>query len=318
MNYLNSLCTEAAQGNLVVVKDLLESNPDLVSSKQDDDNTPLHLAAENGHKDVIKVLLSRGTRIDAVNKCRNTSLYMAVLNGHKDVVEVLLANGAPVYDGPHLQIWYLCTAAEKGHKAVVEVLLQKTLNVLADANENIVTRRCAAHALGACGDVRAVETLCKLFEGADKDLQFEAARALGKLGNSVDLPRKIFFCEEMSIQSRIAALNALHTLGQYCTSQDYRPRFHKYRTPDAISYCRKMVSKADTKSRETATEMLRFLTYMRSGESDPSHLLIPSVSQPDSVADEQLLKSVPVNPDTEPISGSSPSKVTWWKRILGS
>lgn len=213
MNHLYSFCNEAAQGNLAAVKKLVTSNPDLISSKQDDDNTPLHLAAENGHK---------------------------------DVVEVLLANGAPVTDRAHLATDYMCVATEKGHKAVVEVLLPKTLAVLADTNENIRNRRSAASALGTCGDVRAVETLCKVFEGADEDLLMDAAYALSELGDPVDLPHKIFFCEEMSIPSRIAALNALHALGQYRKksyfsngSYFYKDSRYKYKTPDALSYCKK-------------------------------------------------------------------------------
>ena len=46
---------EAVKGNdISTVRKLINDNPDLVSSKDEDGFTPLHLAAANGYKDIAE------------------------------------------------------------------------------------------------------------------------------------------------------------------------------------------------------------------------------------------------------------------------
>ncbi|RPB22051.1 ankyrin, partial [Terfezia boudieri ATCC MYA-4762] len=59
--------------------------------------TALHLAAENGHLEVVKVLLDKGATMDATTWYKNrTALHMAAENGHLEVVKVLLDKGATI------------------------------------------------------------------------------------------------------------------------------------------------------------------------------------------------------------------------------
>ena len=55
----------AQKGKLGKVKALLTGNPDLISSKDRDGMTPLHWAAQEGHKDVAKLLLANGADVNA-------------------------------------------------------------------------------------------------------------------------------------------------------------------------------------------------------------------------------------------------------------
>jgi 26S proteasome non-ATPase regulatory subunit 10 len=49
---------DAAQdGDLAKVQALLRQNPSLISSKDNNGATPLHMAASGGHKDIVNVLL---------------------------------------------------------------------------------------------------------------------------------------------------------------------------------------------------------------------------------------------------------------------
>ncbi|KAM9426784.1 caskin-2 [Pholidichthys leucotaenia] len=57
--------------------------------------TPLHLAARNGHKDVIKLLLKAGIDINRATKA-GTSLHEAALYGKTEVVRLLLDAGVNV------------------------------------------------------------------------------------------------------------------------------------------------------------------------------------------------------------------------------
>uniref|UniRef100_A0A671KA54 CASK interacting protein 2 n=1 Tax=Sinocyclocheilus anshuiensis TaxID=1608454 RepID=A0A671KA54_9TELE len=89
-------------GRVKVAQLLLSSN--MVASLLEGDrkdgsdsncNTPLHLAARNGHKDVIRLLLKAGIDINRTTKA-GTALHEAALYGKTEVVRQLLDNGIDV------------------------------------------------------------------------------------------------------------------------------------------------------------------------------------------------------------------------------
>jgi ankyrin repeat protein len=87
--------------------------------------TPLMIAARDGHKRTVEVLLSVG-KVDISAKCgsRRTSLSLAALGGHKDTVEVLLSVGKAEVDTKDDNGYTpLMLATSMGHKNTVEVLL---------------------------------------------------------------------------------------------------------------------------------------------------------------------------------------------------
>jgi hypothetical protein len=87
----------ARSGDLEKVKSLVKEHPDLVSS-QDElyGQTPLHIAAFNGHKDVAEFLLANGADVNAKAKNGSTPLHLAAAKGYNGIVELLLANKADV------------------------------------------------------------------------------------------------------------------------------------------------------------------------------------------------------------------------------
>ena len=57
--------------------------------------TPLHLASQNGHKQVVDILLQRGSDVNARNAPgKETPLHLAAQNGHQYVVESLIQHGS--------------------------------------------------------------------------------------------------------------------------------------------------------------------------------------------------------------------------------
>jgi hypothetical protein len=57
-------------------------------------NTPLHIASQNGHIDLVKVLIEKGGDVNLVNKKNNTPLHMALSYDYIEVSEYLLKSGA--------------------------------------------------------------------------------------------------------------------------------------------------------------------------------------------------------------------------------
>jgi ankyrin repeat protein len=112
----------AVRGDWDEVNLLLKRDPKLVSNIGPMGKTPLHEAAENGHKAVVALLLANKADIEAKDDEHQTPLGAAAALGKKDIVELLLAHGANV-NGNHILDTPLHVAAINGHEDVVELLL---------------------------------------------------------------------------------------------------------------------------------------------------------------------------------------------------
>jgi ankyrin repeat protein len=56
--------------------------------------TPLHVAAEDGSSGLVKMLVSSGADVNAVDKNGATPLILAMQNKHDEIVEMLKLAGA--------------------------------------------------------------------------------------------------------------------------------------------------------------------------------------------------------------------------------
>ncbi|CAK8990518.1 unnamed protein product [Durusdinium trenchii] len=86
--------------------------------------TPIHIAANRGHLEVVRLLLEAGADKDAVRTDGATALFIAAKNGHLEVVRLMLEAGADKdavqTEGPTA----LFIAAQKGHFQAVQLLLE--------------------------------------------------------------------------------------------------------------------------------------------------------------------------------------------------
>jgi ankyrin repeat protein len=114
----------AAQGHKKVAKALLECHKDVVDTSDDKKRTPLHHAAMNDQEEMINYLLKRGANKEAVDQQDTTPLVLAAAWGKANAVKALIQGRAEVNttdkDGKSAVYW----AAQEGHVEVLEILLQ--------------------------------------------------------------------------------------------------------------------------------------------------------------------------------------------------
>jgi ankyrin repeat protein len=138
----NPLLTAVGNRQLKVAAFLLDHKANLEArSRSPGGDTPLLVAARQGDKEMVELLLNRGADVGAtVTQSRfdprlfgeqpggNTALHYAAEHGYKSVAEVLLAHGANVDAQSIARRTPLHLAAQKGFKAVAELLLAHGAN----------------------------------------------------------------------------------------------------------------------------------------------------------------------------------------------
>jgi ankyrin repeat protein len=119
---LHQAATAEAQ-NADVLEMLIARKAD-VNATDTNGLTPLHYAALADRAKSVKVLLGHGAHADVKDKVEgNTPLIIAAGEGYKDVVEVLLANGADVNDADKMGT-PLAWALHTGHTDVADLIRQ--------------------------------------------------------------------------------------------------------------------------------------------------------------------------------------------------
>ena len=114
------------QGHNDMVKLLLETGKADIESEDKDGRTPLSWAAGEGHEDMVKLLLETGkVNIESKDEYGRTPLLWAAERGREGVVRQLLETGKVNIESKdeygRTPLWW---AVEQGHKAVVKLLLE--------------------------------------------------------------------------------------------------------------------------------------------------------------------------------------------------
>ena len=78
----------------------------------------LFIASQNGHLDVVRLLLQKGADKDKANNNGTTPLLFASLNGHLEIVLLLLQKGADKDKANHNGMTPLFFASLQGHLVV--------------------------------------------------------------------------------------------------------------------------------------------------------------------------------------------------------
>jgi len=117
----------AALGSTADLRQQLDRDPSLITSRTKSGWTPLHMAAFAGNVENAKLLIDRGADLHARanNKFRNTPLQVALLTGEYDAAKLLLDRGADPLDRQAKGFTPMHEAAFLGRVDLIQLLLDR-------------------------------------------------------------------------------------------------------------------------------------------------------------------------------------------------
>lgn len=125
----------AESGDVKYVASLLLERDVQLDARDSNGLTPLYLAAQSGHAEIVSSLLAEGASVNSVGRFGRTPLHRAVRGGHISVVRALLSSpGIRLNDRQEGGDSALHEAASNGHTDIVELLIAAGADVNA-ANE---------------------------------------------------------------------------------------------------------------------------------------------------------------------------------------
>lgn len=163
---------------------IIRASPDCVDARNDRGRTPLHVAAQNGQHDIVKLLISKGAEVDARSGWKYTPLTFAAESGRRGVVVTLLDSGADLEavtrDGSTPLHRAVLKEGKNAQKLLAILLIRgascDTLN-----KEGLTALQSAVSA----GNLSNVRTLCVFgadpsFKNARGENAFDVSRSLEK------------------------------------------------------------------------------------------------------------------------------------------
>ena len=172
--------------------------------------TPLLVASEKGHLEVVRLLLSKeGIDINKPAKNGLTPLIFASWKGHLEIVRVLLSKeGIDVNKPKNEGITSLIIASFQGHLEVVRLLLSK---------EGVDVNKCAIHgdtAINSASFSGHLEVVKELVaQGADRRILFKGSKTAEDLAREKGHGEIADYLKSLRERDdEMSAANALHAL----------------------------------------------------------------------------------------------------------
>lgn len=166
---------------------------------------PLWCAAAAGFLKIVKLLVSKGAKVNSTTRTNSTPLRAACFDGHYDIVKYLVKNKADIEVANRHGHTCLMIACYKGHYRIAEYLLK--LN--ADVNRRSVKGNTALHDCAESGSLDILRLL--LAKGATMDVDHYGMTPLLAASVTGHLPivEHLISLESVSRDDRIAALELI-------------------------------------------------------------------------------------------------------------
>ncbi|XP_052072896.1 ankyrin-3-like [Mytilus californianus] len=144
-------------GDIYLVKWCLYHCITNVDQCRDDGASPLYIACQEGHIEVVQMLMNNKANI---NKCTDkgaSPLFIACEKRRPKVVQMLINNNADINKCTDKGVSPLCIACQEGHTEVVQMLINNTADI------NKCTDKGTSHLFIACqeGHIEVVQMLIK-------------------------------------------------------------------------------------------------------------------------------------------------------------
>ncbi|KAH6676237.1 ankyrin repeat-containing domain protein [Halenospora varia] len=206
---MTALCLAASKGMTDVVRSLLSlPSIDIDKPERAVNRSPLLLAAQYNHLEIVKMLLAQGAKTETKDKKGGTALLRAVEEGNEEVVNMLIASTRPKpdlsckdEDGRGLMHW----AAASGNTSIIKILIENGLEVNSRNRIGIIP----LHDACRYGKLDAARLL--LDNGADLTMKDEYDRSPFTIGWQYGRNELVELCKERGTISQVEAAKALRT-----------------------------------------------------------------------------------------------------------
>jgi ankyrin repeat protein len=128
------------KGHLEIVRLLLEKGA-YVNLKDKDGYTPLHVASINGQAQMVALLIEKRANVNAKCTDNMTPLHIAISNTQEEIVKLLLKAGAAVNATCNDGWTALHSAACDGHLKLITLLLEHGADIDAINSDGIIPRQ---------------------------------------------------------------------------------------------------------------------------------------------------------------------------------
>ncbi|XP_067653193.1 ankyrin-3-like [Haliotis asinina] len=132
-------------GNVKIVKYILTQTIVDINGNDENNMTPLLLAAYHGKKDVFGLLIEKGANTLAVNQKRRNSLHLSSAGGHVDTVKYVLKQTSVDIDSKDYgEMTPALIAASQGENEVFDILVKNgaDLSLIDKGDDNILHLAC--------------------------------------------------------------------------------------------------------------------------------------------------------------------------------
>lgn len=85
----NNLIDAIKKEDLALVKKLIKDNVDIINNKDENGYTALMIAAENGYREITKILMLSGADTTITSNDNTTALSLAEKNEHNEIIMLL-------------------------------------------------------------------------------------------------------------------------------------------------------------------------------------------------------------------------------------